>query len=161
MDVRIRAATPQDYEALLPLFEEIDTLHRQQLPERFQKPVGPARERDFFLTALADGQTKFFVAEANGELVGHIHVVVRDTPPVPILRPRHFVHVDEIVVKATYRGHGVGRLLMEHAEAWAKRNGATEIELGVYEFNHEAQEFYRDLGYATFSRRMNKNLKEP
>ena len=38
MDVRIRAATPQDYEALLPLFEEIDTLHRQQLPERFQKP---------------------------------------------------------------------------------------------------------------------------
>jgi ribosomal protein S18 acetylase RimI-like enzyme len=161
MDIRIRAATPQDYGVLLPLFEEIDALHRLQHPERFQKPAGPARERDFFLTALADEHVGFFVAEANGELAGHVHVIVRDTPPVPVLKPRRFAHIDEIVVKAAYRGHGVGHLLMAQAEAWAKAQGAASIELGVYEFNHEAQGFYRDLGYATISRRMNKNLKEP
>ncbi len=72
MDVRIRQAIPQDYEALLPLFEDVDALHRQHHPERFQKPAGPARERDFFLTALADEQVGFFVAEVSGELVGHI-----------------------------------------------------------------------------------------
>jgi ribosomal protein S18 acetylase RimI-like enzyme len=160
MGIRIRQATPQDYEALLPLFEDVDALHRQHHPERFQKPAGPARERDFFLTALADEQVGFFVAEVSGELVGHIHVVVRDTPPVPILKPRRLAHIDEIVVKAAYRGRGVGHLLMEQAEAWARTNGATAIELGVYEFNQEAQAFYRDLGYTTFHRRMGKALEE-
>jgi ribosomal protein S18 acetylase RimI-like enzyme len=149
---------PQDYEALLPLFEEIDALHRQRHPERFQKPVGPAREREFYLTALADEQTGFFVAEAAGELVGHVHVIVRDTPPVPVLKPRRFANIDEIVVTVAYRGRGVGHVLMRQAEAWARANGATAIELGVYEFNREAQEFYRGLGYTTFSRRMGKLL---
>jgi len=161
MDIHIRTATPQDYPALLPLFEDIDALHRQQHPERFQKPIGPAREPEGFILALADEQVRFFVAEANGELVGHVHVVVRETPPVPILKPRRFAHIDEIVVKAAYRGHGVGRLLMEQAEAWATMNDATAIELGVYEFNQEAQEFYRNLDYITFHRRMGKTLKEP
>ena len=161
MGVRIRQATTQDYEALLPLFEDIDALHRQQHPERFQKPAGPARDRDFFLTALADDQAGFFVAEVSGELVGHVHVIVRDTPPVPILKPRRLAHIDEIAVKAAYRGRGVGHLLMEQAEAWARTNGATAIELGVYEFNQEAQAFYRDLGYTTFHRRMGKSLEEP
>jgi diamine N-acetyltransferase len=150
MDIRIRQAVPQDYEALLPLFEDIDALHRQQHPERFQKPAGPARDRDVFLTALADEQVGFFVAEVSGELVGHLHVVVRETPPLPVLKPRHVAYINEIVVKAAYRGRGVGRLLMAQAEAWAKTNGATAIELGVYEFNQEAQAFYRDLGYTSF-----------
>jgi len=110
------------------------------------------------LIALADEQTGFFVAEDNGELAGNVHVIVRDTPLVPVLKPRRFAHIDEIVVKAAYRGRGVGHLLMEQAEAWARANGATAIELGVYEFNREAQDFYRGLGYTTFSRRMSKLL---
>jgi hypothetical protein len=48
MAIHIRPAKPQDYEALLLLFEDIDALHRQQHPERFQKPAGPAREREDF-----------------------------------------------------------------------------------------------------------------
>ncbi len=160
MDIHIRSATPQDYESLLPLFEDIDAQHRRRHPERFQKPAGPARERDFFLAALADEQVGFFVAEANGDLVGHVHVVVREMPPVPILKPRCFAHIDEIVVKAAYQGQGVGHLLMEQAETWAIAQGATAIELGVYEFNQQAQDFYRALGYSTFHRRMGKELKE-
>ncbi len=160
MGIHIRSATPQDYEALLPLFEDIDAQHRQRHPERFQKPAGPARDRDFFLAALADEQTGFFVAEANGDLVGHVHVVVRETPPLPILKPRRVAHIDEIVVTAAYRGQGVGHLLMEQAEAWAIAQGAAAIELGVYEFNQPAQEFYRSLGYTTFHRRMGKQLKD-
>ena len=160
MEIHIRPAAARDYEALLLLFEEVDALHRQHHPERFRKPAGPARERDFFLAALDDAHVGFFVAEDKGELVGHVHIIVRETPPVPILKPRRLAYIDEIVVKVAYRGRGVGHLLMEQAEAWARTNGATAIELGVYEFNQEAQAFYRDLGYTTFHRRMGKSLEE-
>lgn len=160
MDIHIRPAVPQDYEALLPLFDEIDALHRQQHPERFQAASGPARERKFFLTALDDEQSGFFVAEAHGEVVAHLYVIVLETRPLPIVKPRRYAHIEEIVVSAAYRGQGVGHLLMEQAEAWARANDATTIELGVYEFNRGAQDFYRGLGYTTFYRQMAKNLDE-
>jgi ribosomal protein S18 acetylase RimI-like enzyme len=49
---------------------------------------------------------------------------------------------------------------MDAAQEWAIARGATAIELNVYEFNEAAQAFYRQLGYATLSRRMIKNLKD-
>jgi ribosomal protein S18 acetylase RimI-like enzyme len=150
---------PQDYEALLPLFEEIDALHRQHHPERFQEPAGPARERAYLLATLADEQQQFLVVEAGGGLVGFVHVILQEAPPLPIVRPRRLAQIDAIVVKATHRGQGLGRLLMTQAEAWANAQGAASIELGVYEFNHEAQEFYQGLGYTGVYRRMSKNLK--
>jgi ribosomal protein S18 acetylase RimI-like enzyme len=158
MDIHIRAATPQDYEALLPLFDEIDAPHRQHHPERFQEPQGPPRERDYFLAVLADERQGFFVAEINRDLAGFVHVIVHETSSFPIIRPRRFAQLDAIVVKAAYRGQSVGRLLMTQAEAYAKAQGAESIELGVYEFNRDAQDFYRGLGYTTFYRRMGKRL---
>jgi diamine N-acetyltransferase len=160
MGIHIRAAAPQDYEPLLPLFDEIDALHRQHHPERFQKPAGPARERGYFLAVLADEQHGFFVAEIDRDLAGFVHVVLQETSSVPIIRPRRLAQIDEIEVKAAYRGHGAGRLLMEQAETWARSQGAVSIELSVYEFNQEAQAFYRGLGYAALLRRMGKTLKE-
>jgi GNAT superfamily N-acetyltransferase len=47
---------------------------------------------------------------------------------------------------------------MAAAEDWAIAQGATSIELGMYEFNSNAREFYQQLGYSTLHRRMNKAL---
>jgi ribosomal protein S18 acetylase RimI-like enzyme len=160
MDIHIRAATPQDYEAVLPLFDEIDAPHRQHHPERFQEPQGPARERDYFLAVLADERHGFFVAEINSELAGFVHVIMQETSPFPIVRPRRFAQLDAIVVKTAYRSQGVGHLLMAQADTYARAHGAESIELGVYEFNRDAQDFYRGLGYTTFCRRMGKRLDE-
>jgi ribosomal protein S18 acetylase RimI-like enzyme len=48
---------------------------------------------------------------------------------------------------------------MDKVQEWALAKGATSIELNVYEFNETAISFYESLGYQTFSRRMNKDLK--
>lgn len=47
---------------------------------------------------------------------------------------------------------------MEKAHEWAVAEGAESIELNVWEFNQEAAEFYKTLGYETASRKMNKRL---
>ncbi len=78
---------------------------------------------------------------------------------IPTLRPRHFGYVEEIVVRVGYRGQGIGRQLMARVEAWFMAQGITSIELGVYEFNAEAIEFYQSLGYATLHRRMHRTLE--
>jgi [ribosomal protein S18]-alanine N-acetyltransferase len=61
----------------------------------------------------------------------------------------HIVTID--VAEATRR-QGVGRLLMETAEAEAKRHGARLLMLEVAEDNTAARAFYRKMGFADVGR---------
>jgi len=158
MEIRVRNATADDYKALCELYDEIDALHRQALPHIFQKPGGAVRELDYYLGLVADEQVGILVAEAGGNLVGVVHALIRDTRDIPVLVPRRYAVVDTIVVKSAYRNQEIGRILMDSMEAWASANGATSIELNVYEFNRSAISFYERLGFQTESRRMRKEI---
>ncbi len=61
-------------------------------------------------------------------------------------------------MRSGFQYHGIGRRLMDEAQAWASARGATSIELNVYEFNEDAIAFYERLGYRTLSRKMSKEL---
>jgi len=159
MTISVRKATTNDYTTLSELFDEIDTLHRDNLPHLFQKPRGAVREQEYYSGLIADEHVGLLVAEADRKLVGFIHAIVRDTPVFPIFVPRRYATVESIVVKSEFKHHGAGRMLMDKMQEWAIAKGATSIELNVYEFNQTAISFYERLGYQTFSQKMNKELK--
>ena len=46
-----------------------------------------------------------------------------------------------------YRRRGIGRALMESAEAWAKSVGVRKVELHVFPHNEAALTLYERLGY--------------
>jgi GNAT superfamily N-acetyltransferase len=141
------------------LLDEVDTLHRVRFPNLFQSPSGAVREWDYILGLLADENVGLFVAEQEGKLVGLVHVLVRDAPPVPILVPRRYAILDTLVVKRIARRQGIGHKLMDRAHEWAMLRGATSVELNVFEFNQEAIAFYRSMGYAVLMHRMSKPLR--
>ena len=159
MALVIREATPLDYENLCELFDEADKLHRTHLPEWFQEPTGPARDKSFVLGLLANETAEVFVVEHKGELLGLVQAAVKDSPSLSILVPRCYVAVDTLVVKENFRKQGIGQKLMDTVHHWAKSKGASEIELNVYEFNQEAIAFYQKLGYKTISHKMNIPLR--
>jgi ribosomal protein S18 acetylase RimI-like enzyme len=159
MEISIRKATADDYNALCELFDEIDALHRNNLPHIFQKPIGSVREQEYYSGLIADENVALLVAEAGERLVGFIHAVCRDTPAIPVLVPRRHAIVDSIVVKAGFQNRGIGRILMDKMQEWAIEKNTISIELNVYEFNRTAISFYERLGYQTFSRKMSKELK--
>ena len=159
MGVHIRPATSRDYDELCEIIEEVDGLHREQLPHLFQKPDGPIREWTYYMAQLKEEDIAWFVAELKGQLAGFVHVEMRDTPPIPIVVPRRVAIVDNLAVRQGMRRAGIGRALMQRAEQWARQRGADDIELTVYEFNQAAIAFYRSLGYETSNRRMDKRLR--
>ena len=158
MQIAIRPASAQDLVELDEVIEEVDALHREQMPHILQKPHGPPRDREYMLELLADKSYGVFVADAGGEILGFVQVAIRDTPPIPILVPRRIAAVENLAVRSTSRRMGIGRALMHRVEHWAEELGATEIELNVYDFNQSALSFYRSLGYVTTSRKMEKRL---
>jgi ribosomal protein S18 acetylase RimI-like enzyme len=160
MEISVRRATLDDYNSLCELFDEIDVLHRDNLPHMFQKPSGAAREQDYYSGLIADENVVLLVAEVGEKLVGFVHAILRDNPAFPIFVPRRYAIVDGIVVKSGFQNHGIGRILMVKMQEWATAKGATSIELHVYEFNETAISFYERLGYQTFSRKMSKEIKK-
>ncbi|AKH43077.1 ribosomal protein S18 acetylase RimI-like enzyme [Altererythrobacter atlanticus] len=52
-----------------------------------------------------------------------------------------------LAVDPAHRGQGIGRLLMDAAEAWLREQGCPKIQLMVRAGNDAAKDFYAALGY--------------
>ena len=92
---------------------------------------------------LTDSAHVLFVAESPGGRIGGwlqvfgYHVVESDAR----------AEVAGLVVDETQRGSGIGRLLMQHAENWAREKGYAAVALRSNIIRHEAHAFYQRIGY--------------
>ena len=105
------------------------------------------------------------VAESEGRVLGCVHAFPMDAigegPADPLVSPDRFhlfepfehLHADGsyyLMALATYpefRGMGVGRRLLAHAESDAKAKGFRETSLHVFAQNEGAVRLYEALGY--------------
>lgn len=61
---------------------------------------------------------------------------------------RHHAHISVIATTAAAEGTGVGRALMEFAEAWARERHLPLLTLHVFAANTRARRFYERAGMA-------------
>lgn len=94
-------------------------------------------------TGLDAGAT-IFVAEAEGQVLGFIWFVEGGAF-------NRSGYIQLVGVRPGERGHGVGRALMEYAEA-QNRSARRDMFLLVSDFNTAAQRFYERLGYRQVGR---------
>jgi diamine N-acetyltransferase len=158
--VHVRPATNDDYDALCPLFAELDLFHRLARPDFFQAAPEPVRGREFIATLIAGPGTAILVADHAGPLSGLAIVRLHEMAGLPIVIPRRMVIVDAIVVAQAWRRRGVGRAILDGAGTWAKANNAAYVEIAVHEFNQGAIRFYEALGYRTSTRRLISHLAD-
>ena len=98
---------------------------------------------------------QLWVLEEDGDYSGHLWLTVRDDA-------RHgtpTLQVTTLGVVREGRGKNYGRLLMQKAEQEAKERGIEVIALEVAGNNRRARDLFRDLGYDTIRRTMQKRLR--
>jgi ribosomal protein S18 acetylase RimI-like enzyme len=83
------------------------------------------------------------VAESYGNIVGMIVLTVDD---------EGFL-IDNVAVEPSHRGEGLGRALLEFAEAEARRTGFDSIHLYTHEKMTENLALYSRIGYVEYDRR--------
>ena len=66
--------------------------------------------------------------------------------------------LENVAVDPSHRGKGLGRILLEFAEAEARREGFESIYLYTHEKMTENQALYAKIGYVEFERRTEKGL---
>ena len=108
--------------------------------ERIGKRPGPMLE-DFHETI---GSSQVHVVESQGRIVGVAVLKVTDEG----------LYLDNVAVRPSAKGTGVGRTLLELAEAEARSQGYTSIYLATHELMHENRALYARIGYKEYAHRV-------
>lgn len=154
MPITLRPASEADHAALRALDNRL--IAEAALPgatradfQRFQ--------RRFTDSALADRDPKsrLIVAQnESGAILGYVH-----------LKPTHDDILDcetgylsIIAVAEEAAGQGIGRLLMQAAEDWARAQGYPSLLLDVFASNVGARRFYECAGFGDDSLRLRKTI---
>ena len=143
MSIHVRRAAPGDAAALVELARAVGSE-----PEGWLITNGewrsPSEERRYLRSVRRHSHAAVFVAETADGIVGRISLA-RETHPAS-------EHVADLglMVAAPYRRRGVGRALMDAAEAWARQMGVHKLELHVFPYNAAAIALYEGLGYERY-----------
>ena len=105
--------------------------------------VEPSLAKVRLSNILARPDQRFLIAESNHSTVGWLHAAIGE-----YVETDSFVLIGGLVVDRSQRRQGIGRLLMEHAEKWAKEKGCVVVRLSSSAGRTEAHEFYKQLGYS-------------
>jgi len=111
---------------------------------RIGKPPGPMTE-DY---AKVVRERRVTVAESQGKIAG---VVVLSVTEDGFL-------LENVAVDPSQRGKGLGRTLLEFAEAEARRDGFSSICLYTHEKMTENLALYAKIGYVEYDRRTEKGF---
>jgi GNAT superfamily N-acetyltransferase len=141
--VKVRQATPEDVPALVALFQELDRMQsdwRVFTPRPgFYDEVGSK-----YREAMSTENAVVLVAEDDHDILGMAYGEVR----VPSrFSDERALELSGVVVRAGYRGRGVGRALVKEAARFAGEIGVEWIELKTFAPNQGAMAFWEGLGF--------------
>jgi GNAT superfamily N-acetyltransferase len=132
----IRPATLGDAE---PLARLAGQLGYPSSPDEVERRLKQILARPEHTVLVAEARQ----AQAGRDLAGWVHAyVVRTVESDPT------VQIGGLVVEESWRGRGVGRLLMAEAERWARSTDGAAVTLRSNVIREGAHAFYQRLGYA-------------
>ena len=126
---RIRRATPADLPAILALEQACFEPYRRASEGSLRRSLRSPRQ-------------SFWLAESGGRILG-------------LLVLWHFrgtVRVYDVATHPDARGQGIGHALMAHAEALARKQGASRISLEAEEQDPHLVAWYRKQGFEVVDR---------
>ncbi len=133
----IRPAVPADLEAMVRLLGVLFSIEADFRPDR-------ARQRRGLARMLEDPARRLvLVAEEAGAVIGMVTVQL----VISTAEGGEAGLLEDLVVDAAHRGAGVGRRLVEAAEAWARARGATRLQLLADSGNAPALAFYARVSW--------------
>ena len=105
--------------------------------------AAPRDVADRLARLLARPGQRFIVAEAEGRLLGWVHVELAD-----YVDSGTYAQIAGLVVDRAHRRQGIGAALMADAETWARQQGCPMMRLRSSSTRTRAHRFYEGLGYA-------------
>lgn len=147
-DIRLRAATPADAEALAALGRDAfkQTFGHLYQPDDLQQFLdgvyAPALQEQ---EILSPHTYVMLAGDADGALLGY---AMTGPCKLPVPHPDEADYeLHRIYLLAQAKGQGIGSALLQDALRYCKEKAASAVYVGVWSGNRAAQHFYRKHGF--------------
>jgi GNAT superfamily N-acetyltransferase len=156
--VPVRVGTPDDYDALRPLFDTV-ARHLERSPVFSPRPAAyyeglPA----LFREELADDDVTYLLAEVDGRVAGF---ATWEPMPARVAVPEGAYAFSHAAVAAGLRGRGIGQALTLAGLALARERGATVTWSDWRLTNLDAEPYWRTYGWAPYAVRLTRRVEPP
>jgi len=133
----IETAMHADVEEMAELLSELFTLELDFNPDRAKQQRG--------LRLILDNPAlgRLFVARVGNRLAAMANALIT----VSTAEGERVLLLEDVIVRAEFRGCGYGRRLVEAVIAWAAEEGMKRVTLLADRDNSQALAFYRRLGF--------------
>ena len=139
----LRPAVPGDRAFLMAMTERLADFPVPAWRTAEQIAAADRRQIVSTLDHPNPGSTILIAEGADGGPAGCLFVTTRPD----YFNGRPGAHVEVVVVNVAAQGQGVGRTLLEAAEAWARNRGYGHLTLNAFVGNSHARAVYEHLGY--------------
>ena len=99
-----------------------------------------------------------FVCEQGDKIAGYITIHTKYVSEDINDGPRKFAFISDVFVDEEFRGQGIGKALLNHAEIHARENDVSEMMIGVLASNNQARSLYLAMGFEEFAIKLEKKL---
>lgn len=153
--LRIRNADAGDDAFILSLVERFVGFELPKWRRKADCAAGIRRDIRHALEDAPSGEALFIAENENGERVGFMRLQkTRD-----FFSGKANCHISDLAVAQGQDGKGIGRALLEHAHAWAKKQRCALITLAVFPGNARARALYERAGFGPDLLRMAKPVR--
>lgn len=152
-DGTVRAALRDDLPRIVELQLQLGEHHREMEPENLRYQVDEEHWASLLKKAFESASSRFLVAVRGDQVCGFVRLSMVDKPW------GLGCEMDTLVVDRNSRSTGIGKQLVERAEALARQAGARAIRANVLSRSTKGQQFYRENGYSEIAVRFGKPLE--
>lgn len=138
--IKIRHIVVDDAIKYIELYSKLDEETIFRLYEPGERKIS-TEEQENEIKNMDRTNSTIILAEDDGQLVGYLGAFGRSQK-----RVRHIVTIG-IAILQDYVGRGIGTMLFEELEIWAKKHKKHRLELTVMENNPSALALYKKMGF--------------
>jgi len=149
--MKIIKATISEVPDIVSLNYHVQKIHHLAHPEVFKPAIADDSVASYFETLVLQDTHNFLLAYTGSQPVGYVWYMVKENPESPLEHSRKRMAINHIAVHEDYRRKNIGSTLLEEVRRKAGEQSISSIELGTWQFNSEAQSFFKAHGFENFS----------
>lgn len=139
--MRVREAVLADATKLAELIQHVESSAEYMLWEAGERTIKPESQQKMIERLQETENSTILVAEHDGKLLGYLFAIGGNAR-----KNRHAVYI-VIGIHEHSRGRGIGTLLFQELDLWAKRQGVHRLELTVVKKNTAGLSLYQKAGF--------------
>ena len=154
----VRAYRPEDQACVKQCIIELQEFERNLEADRVEGERVVERNFQELQEEHNQNTGRMFVAEIEEEVVGFINIRFEHESQTYLSSLVDYAYISDLVVLPAYRGRGIGTMLLQQAEDFARQQGATVLKIQVLAKNQLAADVYQRVGFRPYEITLLKHL---